>query len=222
MPVAQINALASKFRVPYTAGDEISVRPVKEGREHGQAVGYLDDGTMVVVEKAVDQDRGLARHPRHERDPDDDGAHGVRGARARGLDFGLTSRVCDRSAMLRTWNRVRAGLSRSCSPRARVAGSVPRNRRRSCRSAGVRCSPWPSARRQRRRWWERSSWLPRGLGGAGGDVPRGLRCSRAGGDRGRDARHRYALRSTRCRPKRRSWRSTMPRARSPHPTSSRP
>ena len=54
VPVAQINAPASKFRVPYTAGDEISV-PVKEGREHGQAVGYLDDGTMVVVEKAVDQ-----------------------------------------------------------------------------------------------------------------------------------------------------------------------
>ena len=28
---------------------------VKEGREHGQGVGYLDDGTMVVVEKADDQ-----------------------------------------------------------------------------------------------------------------------------------------------------------------------
>ena len=52
VPVAQINALASKFRVPYSAGDEISVRLVKEGREHGQAVGYLDDGTMVVVERA--------------------------------------------------------------------------------------------------------------------------------------------------------------------------
>lgn len=55
VPVAQINALASKFRVPYAAGDEITVRLVKEGREHGQAVGYLDDGTMVVVEKAVDR-----------------------------------------------------------------------------------------------------------------------------------------------------------------------
>jgi uncharacterized protein YacL len=52
VPVAQINALASKFRVPYTAGDEITVRLVKEGREHAQAVGYLDDGTMVVVERA--------------------------------------------------------------------------------------------------------------------------------------------------------------------------
>jgi uncharacterized protein YacL len=52
VPVAQINALASKFRVPYSAGDEIVVRLVKDGREHGQGVGYLDDGTMVVVEEA--------------------------------------------------------------------------------------------------------------------------------------------------------------------------
>ena len=53
MPVAQINALASKFRLPYAAGDELVVRLVKEGREHGQGVGYLDDGTMVVVEDAA-------------------------------------------------------------------------------------------------------------------------------------------------------------------------
>jgi uncharacterized protein YacL len=55
VPVAQINALASKFRIPYSAGDEITVRLVKEGREHGQAVGYLDDGTMVVVEKSTER-----------------------------------------------------------------------------------------------------------------------------------------------------------------------
>jgi uncharacterized protein YacL len=55
VPVAQINALASRFRVPYAAGDELTVRLVKEGREHGQAVGYLDDGTMVVVEDASDR-----------------------------------------------------------------------------------------------------------------------------------------------------------------------
>ncbi len=35
--------------------DEITVRLVKEGREHGQGVGYLDDGTMVVVEKASER-----------------------------------------------------------------------------------------------------------------------------------------------------------------------
>jgi uncharacterized protein YacL len=55
VPVAQINALASRFRVPYTAGDELSVRVVKEGREHGQAIAYLDDGTMVVVERAAER-----------------------------------------------------------------------------------------------------------------------------------------------------------------------
>jgi uncharacterized protein YacL len=55
VPVAQINALASKFRVPYAAGDELSVYLVKEGREHDQGVAYLDDGTMVVVERAREQ-----------------------------------------------------------------------------------------------------------------------------------------------------------------------
>lgn len=53
--VAQVNALASKFRVPYSAGDELVVRLVKEGREHGQAVGYLDDGTMVVIQQAAER-----------------------------------------------------------------------------------------------------------------------------------------------------------------------
>jgi uncharacterized protein YacL len=36
-----------------TAGDELQVRLVREGRDAGQAVGYLDDGTMVVVEDAT-------------------------------------------------------------------------------------------------------------------------------------------------------------------------
>jgi uncharacterized protein YacL len=54
VPVAQINALATKFRMPYSAGDELVVRLVKDGREHGQGVGYLDDGTMVVVEEAAE------------------------------------------------------------------------------------------------------------------------------------------------------------------------
>ena len=34
------------------AGDEVSVLLTKAGKEPGQAVGYLDDGTMVVVERA--------------------------------------------------------------------------------------------------------------------------------------------------------------------------
>jgi uncharacterized protein YacL len=52
--VRSINELASAMRVPFTPGERIEVRLSREGREHGQAVGYLDDGTMVVVEQARD------------------------------------------------------------------------------------------------------------------------------------------------------------------------
>ena len=52
VPVPQLNDLAAAFRLPIGVGDEIQVRLVKQGREAGQAVGYLDDGTMVVVETA--------------------------------------------------------------------------------------------------------------------------------------------------------------------------
>ncbi len=54
VPVRQVNSLATAFRAPFVAGDEMSVRLVKEGREHGQGIGYLEDGTMVVVEAARD------------------------------------------------------------------------------------------------------------------------------------------------------------------------
>jgi uncharacterized protein YacL len=52
VPVPSLNDLAAAFRVPLGVGDSLEVHLVKEGREAGQAVGYLDDGTMVVVEAA--------------------------------------------------------------------------------------------------------------------------------------------------------------------------
>jgi uncharacterized protein YacL len=52
VPVPRLNDLAVAFRTPIGIGDEIEVRLVKQGREAGQAVGYLEDGTMVVVEAA--------------------------------------------------------------------------------------------------------------------------------------------------------------------------
>jgi uncharacterized protein YacL len=52
VPVRQINALAAAFRVPFAPGDQMTIHLVREGRDHGQAVGYLEDGTMVVVESA--------------------------------------------------------------------------------------------------------------------------------------------------------------------------
>jgi uncharacterized protein YacL len=55
VPAPSLNALAEAFRVPVAPGDLLPIELVKPGREHGQAVGYLDDGTMVVVESARDE-----------------------------------------------------------------------------------------------------------------------------------------------------------------------
>jgi uncharacterized protein YacL len=50
--VLNLHALALALRPPVGAGDEVTVLLSKPGKESGQAVGYLDDGTMVVVEQA--------------------------------------------------------------------------------------------------------------------------------------------------------------------------
>jgi uncharacterized protein YacL len=52
IPVRSIHALAEALRPEVVAGDRVPVRLTRRGREAGQAVGYLDDGTMVVVEEA--------------------------------------------------------------------------------------------------------------------------------------------------------------------------
>jgi uncharacterized protein YacL len=52
IPVRSIHALADALRPPVVAGEQVDVRLVRRGRDSGQAVGYLDDGTMVVVEEA--------------------------------------------------------------------------------------------------------------------------------------------------------------------------
>lgn len=48
--VLNLNALASALRAQVAVGDQLQVVLVKNGRERQQAIGYLDDGTMVVVE----------------------------------------------------------------------------------------------------------------------------------------------------------------------------
>lgn len=53
VPVLNVNELAGAMRPVYLPGEEVMVTIVKEGKEHGQGVAYLDDGTMVVVEKAA-------------------------------------------------------------------------------------------------------------------------------------------------------------------------
>lgn len=49
--VLNLHALALALRPPVQAGDDVNVLLIKAGKEPGQAVGYLDDGTMVVAEK---------------------------------------------------------------------------------------------------------------------------------------------------------------------------
>jgi uncharacterized protein YacL len=48
--VLNINDLANALKPVVLPGEEISISILKEGKEAGQGVGYLDDGTMVVVE----------------------------------------------------------------------------------------------------------------------------------------------------------------------------
>jgi uncharacterized protein YacL len=48
--VLNINELANAVKAVYLPGEMMDVRVIQEGKEVGQGVGYLDDGTMVVVE----------------------------------------------------------------------------------------------------------------------------------------------------------------------------
>ena len=50
--VLNINELANALKPVVFPGEQMQIKLIKEGKEHNQAVGYLDDGTMVVVEEA--------------------------------------------------------------------------------------------------------------------------------------------------------------------------
>jgi len=52
--VLNLNDLAGELKAPVIAGDELEVDIRKPGENPGQGVGYLPDGTMVVVEEAGD------------------------------------------------------------------------------------------------------------------------------------------------------------------------
>jgi len=52
--ILNINELANAVKAVYLPGETLNVRVIQEGREHGQGIGYLDDGTMVVVQDGND------------------------------------------------------------------------------------------------------------------------------------------------------------------------
>ena len=57
--VMNINSLANAVKPAVLPGEEIHVKVIQEGKEAGQGVGFLDDGTMIVVEggaRLIDQE----------------------------------------------------------------------------------------------------------------------------------------------------------------------
>jgi uncharacterized protein YacL len=50
--VLNINELANAVKPVVLPGEEMTIQIVREGKEPGQGVGYLDDGTMIVVDNA--------------------------------------------------------------------------------------------------------------------------------------------------------------------------
>jgi uncharacterized protein YacL len=52
--VINVNEIAEALRPVLLPGDALHIAVVKEGKEAGQGVGYLEDGTMVVIADGID------------------------------------------------------------------------------------------------------------------------------------------------------------------------
>ncbi len=50
VPVLNINELANAVKPVVLPGEEMRIQIIKDGKESGQGIAYLDDGTMIVVE----------------------------------------------------------------------------------------------------------------------------------------------------------------------------
>lgn len=48
--VLNVNELANALKPEFVPGETFEIKVVREGKEAGQGVGYLDDGTMVIVD----------------------------------------------------------------------------------------------------------------------------------------------------------------------------
>jgi uncharacterized protein YacL len=55
VPTLNVHELVLAVRIRLMVGDRLELPLMKEGKEHGQAVGYTPDGTMVVVAEARDK-----------------------------------------------------------------------------------------------------------------------------------------------------------------------
>ncbi|MFC1709199.1 PIN/TRAM domain-containing protein [Candidatus Omnitrophota bacterium] len=48
--ILNVNELANALKAVVLPGEDLEIKVIKEGKEYNQGVGYLDDGTMVVIE----------------------------------------------------------------------------------------------------------------------------------------------------------------------------
>ncbi|MFV0444814.1 MAG: PIN/TRAM domain-containing protein [Planctomycetaceae bacterium] len=51
--VVNLNDVANSLKPRFIPGEQVRIRIIKEGESQGQGVGYLDDGTMVVVDQGA-------------------------------------------------------------------------------------------------------------------------------------------------------------------------
>ena len=51
--VVNLNDVANALKPRFIPGEHVRIRIIKEGEGQGQGIGYLDDGTMVVVEQGI-------------------------------------------------------------------------------------------------------------------------------------------------------------------------
>ncbi len=55
LTVINLNEVATALKPAFLPGERLTLQVQREGKEEGQGVGYLDDGTMVVIQNAVEQ-----------------------------------------------------------------------------------------------------------------------------------------------------------------------
>ena len=61
VPVINLNDVANSLKPVFLPGENIQVKIVKPGEEDGQGVGYLEDGTMIVVQGGRDHLQQVVR-----------------------------------------------------------------------------------------------------------------------------------------------------------------
>ena len=121
--VMNINSLANAVKPAVLPGEELRVRVIQEGKEAGQGVGFLDDGTMIVVEggaRHMDRELDVVGHARP---PDRRRADDLRPAAARLSGCATSRRSAVRRATRSSWRPgARSGWRASTSSPPSIAG----------------------------------------------------------------------------------------------------